>query len=425
MTMMLFTSIYGVIDGFFVSNFVGKNAFAAINIVMPAIMILGAPGVMFASGGTALVTKTLGEKKQDTANRYFSMMLESAVFLGIICTIIGFAFMPQIVDVLGASTSIRDEAILYGRVVVLFATLADLQYVFQTFMAAAEKPKLGLRITVAAGLTNVVLDAIFVGYLKWGVVGAAMATGFCQVVGGIVPLIYFARENNSLLQFSFSRIEIDAVGKAAFNGVSELMAEMSSALVSMVYNRQLMIYAQENGVAAYGVIMYVQLVFWGMMFGYTFGSSPLISYHYGAGNTRELNNLMKRSFTLEYAGGFLMFIVGELLAGPIASLFVGYDPELLHMTVGAFRVFLFAFILGGGNLFASSLFTALNNGPVSATISFMRTLVFELLSVIFLPVVFGINGVWGAVAVAEIASCILSWVFIIAENRKYHYLPSR
>ena len=351
MTMVVFTSIYGVVDGLFVSNFVGKNAFAAINIVMPALMILGALGLMFGSGGTALVAKTLGEKKNDLANKYFSMMIEFAVLLGLTATLIGFVFMPNIVDALGASALIRDEAVLYGRVVILFTATADLQFVFQSFMTAAEKPRLGLRITVAAGLTNMILDAVFVGVLRWGVTGAALATGFSQIVGGVIPLIYFASENDSLLRFSFTKIEMDVVGKAAFNGMSELMANIATSLVSMVYNKQLMNYAQENGVAAYGVIMYVQFVFLGMLFGYTFGSSPIISYHYGAGNTKELNNLMKRSFILEYTGGVMMFIMAQLLARPIASLFVGYDAELLEMTVGAFRIFLFAFILAGGNLF--------------------------------------------------------------------------
>ena len=347
MTMVVFTSIYGVVDGLFVSNFVGKNAFAAINIVMPALMILGALGLMFGSGGTALVAKTLGEKKNDLANKYFSMMIEFAVLLGLTATLIGFVFIPNIVDALGASALIRDEAVLYGRVVILFTATADLQFVFQSFMTAAEKPRLGLRITVAAGLTNMILDAVFVGVLRWGVTGAALATGFSQIVGGVIPLIYFASENDSLLRFSFTKNEMDVVGKAEFNGMSELMANIATSLVSMVYNKQLMNYAQENGVAAYGVIMYVQFVFLGMLFGYTFGSSPIISYHYGAGNTKELNNLMKRSFILEYTGGVMMFVMAQLLARPIASLFVGYDAELLEMTVGAFRIFLFAFILAG------------------------------------------------------------------------------
>ncbi len=422
MTMVVFTSIYGVVDGLFVSNFAGKNAFAAINIIMPALMILGALGLMFGAGGTALVAKTLGEKKNDLANKYFSMMIEVAMILGTFSMVVGFIFLPQIVDLLGASKVIRGDAVLYGRIVLIFTVAADLQYVFQSFMTAAEKPKLGLIITVAAGITNMVLDALFVGAFKWGVAGAAIATGISQIVGGLLPLIYFSRENTSLLRFSFTRIDMDVVGKAAFNGMSELMANIASSLVSMVYNKQLMTYAQENGVAAYGVVMYVQFVFLGMLFGYTFGSSPIISYHYGAGNTKELNNLMKRSFTLEYAGGILMFVIAQVLARPIASIFVGYDAQLTDMTVGAFRIFLFAFILAGGNIFASSFFTALNNGPISAVISFMRTLVFEMLSVILLPMIFGVRGIWGAVAVAEVASFILSWGFLITQNKKYHYL---
>ncbi len=422
MAMVMLTSVYGVVDGLFVSNCVGKNAFAAINLVMPALMILGALGLMFGSGGTALVAKTLGEKRNDLANKYFSMMIETAMIIGAIAMTVGYIFMPQIVDALGASELIRGDAVIYGRVVILFTVAADLQFVFQSFINAAEKPRMGLFVTIAAGVTNMVLDGLFVAVFRWGVAGAALATGCSQIVGGILPLLYFARKNDSLLRFSFTAIQLDIVGKAAFNGMSELMANIASSLVSMVYNKQLMLYAQENGVAAYGVIMYVQFIFISILFGFTLGTAPIVSYHYGAGNKEELKNLLKRSMKLEYLGGIMMFVVAELLARPIASVFVGYDSALMEMTVRAFRMFLFAFILAGGNMFASSFFTSLNNGPISAGISFLRSLVFELASVMILPHIFGLDGIWCAVAVAEMASCIVSWSFLVMKRKKYGYL---
>ncbi len=421
MAMMVFSSIYGVVDGLFVSNFVGKNAFAAINLVMPALMILGGLGTMFGTGGTALVAKTLGEKNNVLANRYFSMMVEIVIAIGAVISILGFIFMPEIVSLLGASDVLTEDAIIYGRTVIVFMIPFELQYSFQSFMTAAEKPKLGFIVTVAAGVTNMILDALFVGFFKWGVMGAAVATSMSAVIGGVVPFLYFVKPNDSLLRFALTPIKFAAIIQAAFNGMSELFTSVASSIVSIVYNLQLMKYAGEDGVATYGVIMYVQFIFIAILFGYSMGTSPIVSYHFGANNTKELNNLLKRSLKLEYIGGVVMFFVAQLLARPISSIFVGYDSNLLEMTIHAFRLFLFAFILAGGNIFASAFFTALNNGPVSAAISVLRSMIFELLSVIFLPLIFGINGIWCAVAVAEVAAFIVSWVFLIIQNKKYHY----
>ncbi len=421
MAMMVFTSIYGVVDGLFVSNFVGKNAFAAINMVMPALMIMGGFGTMFGTGGTALVAKTLGEKKKELANRYFSMMIEIAILLGGSISLLGFLFMPEIVYVLGTSELLVEDAVLYGRTIVLFMVAFELQYIFQSFMTAAEKPKLGFIITVLAGVTNMLLDALFIAVFHWGVIGAAVATSISQLIGGLLPLLYFARPNDSLLRFSFTPLELQVIGKAAFNGMSELMTSTAASIVSMVYNRQLIHYAGEDGVAAYGVLMYVQFIFLAILFGYSLGTSPIVSYHYGAGNRKELQNLLKRSLGMEYLGGVLMFLLAQSLASPIASVFVGYDANLYALTVYAFRLFLFAFLLAGGNMFTSAFFTALNNGPISALISALRSLVFELLSVVLLPLVFGLNGIWCAVAVAELAATIVSWMFLLKENKNYHY----
>lgn len=421
MCMMVLTSIYGVVDGLFVSNVVGKNAFAAINLVMPVLMILGGFGTMFGTGGTALVSMTLGQKKEELANKYFSMVIEIAALVGVILSVIGFILMPRIVALLGASDLIMEDAINYGRTAIIFLVALILQYAFQSFMTAAGKPKLGLYVTVAAGLTNAVLDAVFIYIFRWGVIGAALATGIGQTVGGVIPLIYFIRKNTSNLRIKATMIKMDAVIKSAFNGLSELMTSIASSIVSMVYNLQLMKYAGENGVASYGVLMYVQFIFIGILFGYTLGTTPIVGYHYGAGNKKELNNLLKRSLKLEYIGGVVLFIIAQLLAKPISFVFVGYDAELWALTIHAFRIFLFAFLLAGGNIFISSFFTALNNGPVSALVSTLRSLVFELGSVIILPLVFGLNGIWGAVAVAELAATVVAWSLLIGFNKRYGY----
>lgn len=425
MFMMLFTSLYGVVDGLFVSNFVGENAFASVNLVMPAIMILCGFGTIFGSGGTALISMTRGQGKEEKANQYFSMMIEVAAIIGVIVTILGVIFMKQIVLLLGASPAMLEDAVLYGRISVSFVVATQFQYMFQSFMNLAERPKMGLIITISAGVTNMVLDAVFIAGFGWGVGGAALATGISELVGGFLPLLYFLRPNKTFLRFRWTKLEWIPIRKAAYNGMSELMTNVSGSIVAMAYNMQLMRYAGANGVAAYGTIMYVQYIFLAMMFGYAMGSSPVIGYHYGARNNRELNNLLRISFCVEYIGGLLMFVAAQILVPTIARIFVGYNPELLELTVHAFRIFLFAFLLSGGNMFTSAFFTSLNNGTISAIVSFVRTLVFELLSVLILPRIFGLNGIWWSVFVAEIASAIMSWAFLVGKNKQYHYFQGK
>ena len=419
--MMVFTSIYGVVDGFFVSNFVGKVPFAAINLVMPFIMILGGVGFMIGTGGSALIAKTLGEGRQERANRYFTMLVKLTVVLGIILSLIGILFIRPISYLLGATDAMIEDCVIYGRVVLSFNTAFMLQNVFQTFLAAAEKPKLGLWITTAAGITNILLDALFIAVFQWGVGGAALATGIGQCVGGILPLIYFLRPNNSRLQFQKTRTDGRALLKACANGSSELMSNISSSLISVIYNLQLLKFAGENGVAAYGTIMYIQFIFIAIFIGYTIGTGPIISYHYGAGNHKELKNLLKKSLFLVSTAGITMMFLALLLAGPLSQVFVGYDQELYELTKHAFRMFAFSFILAGINIFASSFFTALNNGGVSAAISFMRTLVFQIVSVLVLPLFFGLDGIWYSITVAEILAFCVSLLFLIINRRKYHY----
>ena len=419
--MMIFTSIYGVVDGFFVSNFVGKVPFAAINLVMPFIMILGGVGFMIGTGGSALIAKTLGEDNPELANRYFTMLVKLTVVLGILLSLIGIVFIRPISYLLGATDAMINDCVIYGRTVLAFNTAFMLQNVFQTFLAAAEKPRLGLVVTAMAGITNMILDALFIAVFHWGVAGAAIATGIGQCVGGILPLIYFLRPNSSRLQFRKSGIDGRALLKACANGSSELMSNISSSLISVIYNLQLIKFAGENGVAAYGTIMYIQFIFIAIFIGYTIGTSPIISYHYGAGNTGELKNLLKKSMTLVGAAGIIMTMAAWVLAGPLSEIFVGYDRELFDLTRHAFRIFAFSFLLAGVNIFSSAFFTALNNGGVSAAISFMRTLVFQIVSVLALPVFFGLDGIWYSITVAEVLAFCVALIFLLLNRRKYHY----
>ena len=419
--MMMFTSIYGVVDGLFVSNYVGKVPFAAINLVMPFIMILGGIGFMIGTGGSALVSKTLGEGDREKANRYFTMMIYLSLICGAAASVIGFVFIRPISYLLGATDAMIGDCVEYGRMIFLFTTAFMMQNVFQSFLVTAEKPRLGLLATVGAGVTNMALDAWFIAGLGWGVKGAALATGISQTVGGILPLIYFLRPNSSLLKITRTKLEGRPVFLAVTNGSSELMSNISASVVSMIYNIQLMKFAGEDGVAAYGVLMYVQFVFIALFIGYAIGSAPIIGYHYGAINHSELKNMLKKSIVIMSISGIIMTLLAQALALPLAKVFVGYDEGLFDMTVHAFRVFSFSFILAGINIFASSFFTALNNGAVSAAISFLRTLIFQSTAVIVLPMIWKLDGIWLSITVAEVFALIISVTFLEAKRKKYNY----
>ena len=420
--MMVFTSIYGVVDGTFVSNFVGKTPFAAVNLVWPFLMILGAFGFMIGTGGSALVAKTLGENKKEDANRYFTMLITLVVILGVLLTIIGLIVLRPLSSALGASGQMLEDCVTYGRTLMIFNTAFMLQSVFQSLFITAEKPRLGLIMTVIAGLTNMVLDALFIAVFKWGLVGAALATGLSQCIGGVLPLIYFmSPKNDTALKFVKTKLEGTVLLKACANGVSELMTTVSSSLVSMLYNFQLMRLAGQNGIAAYGAVMYVEFAFIAVFIGYSIGTAPIVSYHYGSENHNEVKNMLQKSFKIMSILGITMMVLAQMLASPLAKVFVGYDKELFDMTVHGFRLFSFYFILAGINIYASSFFTALNNGMISAIISFSRTLGFETLAVIILPIFLQLDGVWLAITVAEICAFVISISFLIAKKEKYHY----
>ena len=420
--MMVFTSIYGVVDGLFVSNFVGKTPFAAVNLVMPFVMILGGMGFMIGTGGTALVSKLLGEGKKDEAHSTFSMMVLFTLLLGLALSAVGVLTMPAVARLLRATDTMMPDCVLYGRIVTGFTFAFMLQNVFQSFFIAAEKPRLGLFVTVAAGVTNMVLDALFMAVFKCGVAGAAIATGLSQCVGGVLPLIYFLRPNSSLLRLRPTALRLRPILQACGNGSSELMSNISSSLVGMLYNFQLLRLIGEDGVSAYGVLMYVQFIFVAIFIGYSIGCAPVVSFHYGAGNQNELKSLLRKSVLLMGLGGVALTAAAMLLASPLAKLFVGYDADLYALTTHAFRLFSWSFLLAGFNIFASGFFTALNNGAVSAIISFLRTLVFQAGSAIILPLLLDVDGIWYAITSAEIFAFIISCTFLLAKRNKYHYM---
>lgn len=419
--MMIFTSIYGVVDGFFVSNYAGKIEFAAVNLIMPFPMMLGAFGFMVGTGGSALVSIALGEGKKKEANEYFSMLIYVTIAVGIVLTVLGIVFTREIAVLLGASDEMLEYCVTYGRLLLVALTPFMLQNVFQSFLVTAEKPQIGLIVTVVAGLINVVLDFLFIGVLRGGVVGAALATGISQFVGGAVPLIYFMRKNSSHLKLVKAKVNYRVLGKTCFNGSSELMTNLSMSLVNMLYNIQLMKYAGENGVAAYGVIMYVNFIFVAVFLGYAIGTAPIIGYHYGAGNKEEMQNVFRKSISFNIVAGVLMTIVAILLSGALAGLFVGYDAQLCAMTKRGFAIYSISFLVMGMNIYGSSFFTALGNGLVSAFISFLRTLLFQLVAVLVLPVFFELDGIWMAIVVAEVASLLVTLGFFAGNKKKYGY----
>ena len=419
--MMVFISVYGVVDGFFVSNYAGKTAFAAINLIMPFVMVLGGMGFMIGTGGTALVSKVMGEGDPERANRLFSEMISFTVIFGAVLSAVGVAVMRPVSVLLGATPEMIDDCVRYGRIVVGFTAAFMLQNVFQSFFIAAEKPKLGLAATVAAGLTNMVLDALFVGGFNWGIAGAAVATGISQCVGSIFPLIYFAAQNKSRLRLSFAMPEIKPVLASCANGSSELMSNISASIVGMLYNFQLMRLLGEDGVSAYGVMMYVQFIFTAVFFGFSTGSAPIISYHFGADNPSEVKNMLVKSVVFMEAAGAVLTAAAIAMSPLLADIFVGYDVQLKELTEHAFRIYCLHFLLAGFNIFASSFFTALNNGAVSAAISFIRTLVFQVAAVLLLPLVLGENGIWCSVLVADAGATVLSVIFLYKKRYEYGY----
>lgn len=419
--MMIFTSIYGVVDGLFVSNYVGKTAFAGLNLIMPFIMAISALGFMMGTGGSAIVAKTLGEGKKKKANEYFSMIVYVTLAAGIVFAIVGILLTKRVSIALGATGELLENCILYGRIILISMPAFMLQNVFQCFFVTAERPKLGLTVIIAAGVTNMILDFLFIAVFGWGLAGAALATVCGECVGGLLPLVYFGRENTSPFRLGKTKLYLEILGKTCTNGSSELMTNLSSSIVNTLFNFQLMRFAGEDGVAAYGTLMYVNFIFVAIFLGYSIGSAPIVSYHYGARNSNELKNLLSKSLKMISVWGIGLFALAQLIASPLARIFVGYDPDLFDLTRHGFRIFCLAFLVNGFNIYGSSFFTALNNGLLSALISFLRTLVFQIACVLLLPMVLGIDGIWGAVFVAEILTLCVTIVCLVKKRSVYHY----
>ncbi len=419
--MLIFTSIYGVLDGFFVSNFVGKTPFTAVNFIMPFLLILGSVGFMFGTGGGALISKTMGEGKKEQANRLFSLIVYTSAACGILLAVLGILLIRPLAAWLGAGGQLLEDSVIYGRIILAAIPAYVLQYEFQCLFAAAQKPTLGLCVTIAAGVTNIILDALFVVVFRWGLEGAAAATAASQYVGGLVPLIYFACPNSSLLHLGRTEFDGPSLAKTCMNGLSELLNNISMSMVSMLYNVQLLKYAGEDGIAAYGVLMYVSLVFQAVFIGYSVGTAPVIGYNYGARNQNELKGLLKKSFVLICIFAAVMFASAYVLARPLSQLFVGYDQGLFDLTIRAFYIFSFSFLFAGFAIFGSAFFTALNNGLVSAAISFLRTFVFQAIAVLVFPLIWKVDGIWMSVVAAELLAVGVTAIFLRIKQKEYHY----
>ncbi len=410
-----------MVDGFFISNYVGKTPFAAINLIYPYLMILGVGGFIFGTGGSALIGKLLGEGRDEKANSVFSLIVYITLALGIVIAAFGIASMRSVAVLLGAEGKMLEDCVLYGDLVMLGLPLVMLQFEFHSLFVTAEKPKLGFYVTLAAGFANMIFDFLLVALFRFGLPGAALATVASQIAGGLIPLVYFSRKNSSLLKLGKAEFDAKALLKTCTNGSSEFVSGISMSLVAMLYNMQLLKYVGEDGVAAYGVLMYVNFLFLAVFIGYSVGTAPIVSFNFGAKNRKELRNVFSKSLKILAFSAATIFLSSEILAGPIAEIFVGYDAALKELTVSGFRIFSFSFLLAAIPIYGSSFFTALNDGFVSAAISFLRTVVFETVSVLVLPLVFGINGIWFSLVAAEFVAAMVTVSFYAVKRKKYGY----
>ncbi len=419
--MMIFTSIYGVVDGFFVSNFAGKAEFTAVNFIMPYLMILGAFGFMFGAGGSALVAKRLGEGREESARSLFSLIVYTTAVSGVVLAVLGILFLRPIAEALGARGEMLDFCVRYGRIILAALPFFMLQMEFQTFMITAERPNLGFVITLASGFANIILDALLVAVLDLGLEGAAVATAISQAVGGIVPILFFFFTRGGTLRLGRAKFEGKALVKVCANGSSELLGNIAMSVVGMLYNVQLLKYAGEDGVAAYGVLMYVSMIFAAIFIGFSVGGAPVLSFHYGAGNKTELKGLLTKSLVIISSTSVFMLLLAVLLARPLSGIFVGYDEALLELTVRGFYIYAFSFLFCGFAIYLSSFFTALNDGLTSALISFIRTMILQVGAILLLPLIFGSDGIWLSITLADLAAALIAVIFLIGKRKKYGY----
>lgn len=420
--MMVFTSVYSVVDGIFVSNFASEAAFKAVNLIMPVLMGFAAVGFMLGAGGSALISKTLGEGDEKRARGIFSMLVYATAILGAVLTVVGiFTLRPLAIALKAEKEGLLDECLLYGFVNMCGITFFMLQNVFQSFFALAERPKMGLLVIVCAGVTNAVLDAVLIAGFKMGLLGAALATVLGQAVGAIVPIVYFSVNRKLTLYLGKPLLKIKPFIKTCLNGSSEMMTQLSLSVVNILYNYQLMSQVGSDGVAAYGVIMYVGFIFCAAFIGYSVGATPVIGYNYGADNRRELNNVLKKSLIIIAVCSAAMFALSIALNYPLAYIFVRKNPELFSMTRRGFYICACIFAVMGFNIFGSAFFTALNNGLVSAIISFLRTLLFQVVFVMCLPLLWGLDGIWAANVFAETCALAVTFTLFMCHRKKYGY----
>lgn len=420
--MMIFVSLYTIVDGIFVANFVGETALSAVNLMSPFCMIIGSLGFMMGAGGAALTAKTLGEQNKKKAQKVFSCCVYFTIILGFVISLTAFIFMKQIAVRLGADEQMLPLCVTYGRILIAAEVAFMLQNMFQNFFMVAEKPGMGFAMSVAAGVVNMVLDALFIVVFKWGIVGAAIATITGQIVGAVAPMVYFlSKKNNTSIRFVKTKLDFRVLLKTCTNGSSELLSQVASSVVGIVYNLKLMQLIGQDGVVTYGIIMYISFIFTAVFFGYSIGSAPMIGYNLGAQNSAELKNVLKKSLVVIISFGAVLTAISVGFARPLCMIFVRDNARLLALATKGVQLYCAAFILMGLNIFASSFFTALNNGLVSAILSTVRTLIFQIGAVLILAAVIGADGIWIAVIISEGLALVMSVAFLIANKKKYQY----
>ncbi len=429
MLMMIFISMYGIVDGYFISNYTSLDAYAGVNLIMPIIMVVGGLGFMFGTGGSALSSKLLGEGNKSKANKVFTMMLLIDIIVGVSISIVGFLLIKPIANAMGRITDgstqgMVEQAIKYGRILSLGQVFFMIQNLFHSYFVVDEKPKLGFLYTLLAGFTNIILDFLFIKIFKWGVVGAAVATISGYIVGSVFPLIHFIKNKNGNINLEKTKIEFKVIKQSCFNGSSEFVNNISSSIVGLVFNIQLLKYYGQDGISAYGTLMYVSFIFVAIFIGYSIGMAPIIGFNYGAQNKKELRNVLLRSIVIISFFAVVMLVLGELLGPQFSKLYIKNDEELLNLTIFAFRIFSIHFLFCGFTIFLSSFFTALNNGLISAVISFMRTIVFQITFVIVIPLIFGKEGIWWSIIICEFLALVLAFIFLFVYNKKYGYFKS-
>lgn len=423
--MMVFTSLYSVVDGLFVSNCVGSNALASINIIYPLVMIIASFGFMLGTGGGAVISRTLGQGEDKKAKEYFSMLIIVDVIIGLILSIICIIFIEPIAYLLGANDTLIHDCVIYGRILLVGTTFFMLQNAFQTFFIVAEKPHFGLILTIICGVINMFLDFLFVYVFQWDIAGAGLATIIGYIIGGTIPLIYFLnKNNNSKLKLIKTKFYPRVLIHSSINGMSEMLTNVSMSIITMLYNLQMMKLVGEDGVSSITIIMYVNFVFVSMFIGFSIGTAPIISFNYGADNHAELKNMFSKSIKIIAITSVAMLILAEILSKPLVSLFVGNidNAFLFEMTIHGFRLYSIAFLMCGINIYSSSFFTALGNGLLSAIISILRSFLLQAIMIIVLPIFLQIDGIWLSVVFSESITAIVSIILLIYNRKKYRYV---